>query len=65
MSVTPCPATRRARRADARGRYDRLRRMLDKACEDKLERRVDEAFFARKRQSMHLPNSRVPKKKMA
>ncbi|MES2638112.1 MAG: recombinase family protein [Myxococcota bacterium] len=37
------------RLADARARYDRLRRMLDKAYEDKLEGRVDEAFFARKR----------------
>ena len=37
------------RLADARSRYDRLKRLLDKAYEDKLEGRIDDAFFARKR----------------
>ncbi|MDP2304836.1 MAG: hypothetical protein Q8P18_02275 [Pseudomonadota bacterium] len=34
------------RLADARARYDRLRRMLDKAYEDKLEGRVEAAQSA-------------------
>ncbi|MDP2309918.1 MAG: recombinase family protein [Pseudomonadota bacterium] len=37
------------RLADARARYDRFKRLIDKAYEDKLEGRVDDAFFARKR----------------
>lgn len=37
------------RLAEARGRYDRFRRLIDKAYEDKLEGRVDGAFFERKR----------------
>ncbi len=37
------------RLADARARYDRLKRLLDKAYEDKLDGRIDDAFFARKR----------------
>ncbi|MDP2313859.1 MAG: recombinase family protein [Pseudomonadota bacterium] len=37
------------RLAAARARYDRLRALLDKAYEDKLDGRIDEAFFARKR----------------
>ncbi len=37
------------RLADARARYDRIKRLLDKAYEDKLEGRIDDAFFCRKR----------------
>ncbi len=37
------------RLADARARFDRFKRLLDKAYEDKLDGRIDEAFFARKR----------------
>ncbi len=39
-----------ARLAAARARYDKLTNLIDKAYEDKLEGRVDEDFFQRKRE---------------
>jgi site-specific DNA recombinase len=37
------------RTADLRDRYDRIGRLIDRAYDDKLEGRVDQAFFDRKR----------------
>ncbi len=42
-------AEQERRLADARKRFDRLRGLIDAAYEDKLEGRIDEDFFARKK----------------
>jgi hypothetical protein len=53
----------RERIAEARSRYDRLSALLDKAYEDKLEGRIDGAFFEKKRREwtagMHAAHEEV------